>query len=276
MAGWENNFSLRNFDLWGEENLKPALDPILAQIEVDLLLNVLKVANHVGTPGTGFGTTPATAVKLLGDARAKLTKVSNTPMENCIAFIDPTMASLWAQAVAAGFNPQSEISESIRRAKVFENANFKVFTSNRLPVITPGTMHMTTEVVASSSAVTGSTLTLTIGSGHTFVVGEKFNLTGTGAVYSVDPASKQSTGLLQDFTVLSSSTVTTAATVQIYPAIITSGAFQNVSNSPTAGTTVVTPISKLTQATFRISPCGKMRLLWLQFRLRRLQPLNHT
>ena len=248
MSGWENNFTARNFDLWGQENLKPALDPIITQIEVDLLNQALKVANHVGTPGTGFGTTPATAVKLLADARAKLTKVSNTPQQDCIAFIDPTMASTWAQAVASGFNPQSEISDSIRRAKVFENANFKVFTSNHLPVLTPGTYGLTGEVVAAGSAITGSTLTTTITTGRTMVVGEKFNLTGTGAVYSVDPTSKVSTGLLQDFTVLSSSTVGTVGTLQIYPAIITSGAFQNVSNSPTAGTTVITPISKIDQA----------------------------
>jgi hypothetical protein len=79
------------------------------------------------------------------------------------------------------------------------------------------------------------------------VVGEHFNLTGTGAVYSVDPTTKVSTGLLQDFVVLSSSTTTTVGTLQIYPAIITNGAFQNVSNAPTAGTTVITPISKLAQ-----------------------------
>lgn len=256
MGGWENNFSARNFDLWGQENLKPALDPIIAQVETDLFANILKVANHVGTPGTGFGTTPSTAVKVLADARAKLTKVSNTPMDNCIAFVDPTMASTWAQAVASGYNPQGEISDSIRRAKIFENANFKVFTANRLPVLTPGTLGMTGEVIASTSATTGSTLTMTVTSGRTLSVGEKFCLTGTsgtyaapgaGAVYSVDPASKQSTGLLQDFTVLSSSTSTTTATVQIYPPIITSGAFQNVSNAPTVSTCVVTPISKLTQ-----------------------------
>ena len=248
MSGWEANFSARDFDVWGKDNLKPALDPIISQIETDLLANVLKVANHVGTPGTGFGTTPATAVKVLGDARAKLTKVSATPMDDCIAFIDPTMASTWAQAVASGYNPSGEISESIRRAKVFENATFKVFTSNRLPVITPGTYGMSGEVVAAASAVTGGTLTTTITSGRTMAVGEKFNLTGTGAVYSVDPVTKQSTGLLQDFTVLSSSTTTTVGTVQIYPQIITTGAFQNVSNAPTAGTTVITPISKLIQA----------------------------
>ncbi len=247
MSGWENNFTARDFDVWGKDNLKPALDPIISQIEVDLFANILKVPNYVGTPGTGFGTTPATAVKVLADARAKLTKVSNTPMEDCVAFIDPTMASVWAQAVASGFNPQGEISESIRRAKVFENANFKVYTANRLPVLTPGTYGMTGEVVASNSAITGSTLTTTITSARTMAVGEKFNLTGTGAVYSVDQQSKQSTGLLQDFTVLSSSTTTTVGTLQIYPAIITSGAFQNVTNAPTAGTTVITPISKLTQ-----------------------------
>jgi hypothetical protein len=257
MSGWENNFSARNFDVWGKENLKPALDPILAQIETDLFNNVLKVANHVGTPGTGFGTTPATAVKVLADARAKLTKVSNTPMEDCIAFIDPTMASTWAQAVASGYNPQGEISESIRRSKVFENANFKVFTANRLPILTPGTLGMTGEVVASTSATTGSTLTFTVTTGRTLAVGEHFCLTGTsgtyaapgaGAVYSVDPTSKASTGLLQDFTVLSSSTSTTTVTVQVYPPLITSGAFQNVSNAPTVSTCVVTPVSKLTQA----------------------------
>jgi hypothetical protein len=247
MSGWEASFNARDFDVWGMDNLKPALDPIITQIEVDLFNNILKVANQVGTPGTGFGTTPATAVKVLGDARAKLTKVSNTPMTDCIAFVDPTMVSQWAQAVASGFNPQGEISETIRRAKVFENANFKVFTSNHLPVLTPGTYGMTGEVVASASAVTGSTLTTTITSARTMVAGERFNLTGTGAVYSVDPTSKVSTGLLQDFVVLSSSTATTVGTLQIYPAIITSGAFQNVTNAPTAGTTVITPVSKLTQ-----------------------------
>ena len=248
MGGWENNFTARNFDVWGKENLKPALDPILAQIETDLFNNVLKIANQVGTPGTGFGTTPATAVKVLGDARAKMTKVSNTPMEDCIAFIDPTMASAWTQAVASGYNPQGEISESIRRAKVFENANFKVFAANRLPTLVPGTYGMTGEVVASSSATTGSTLTTTITSGRTMAAGERFNLTGTGAVYSVDPTDHHNTGLLQDFVVLSSSTSTTTGTLQIYPPIITSGAFQNVSNAPTAGTTVITPVSKITQA----------------------------
>jgi len=257
MAGWENTFTASNFDVWGKENLKPALDPIISQIESDLFSNVLKVANLVGTPGTGFGTTPATAVKVLADARAKLTKVSNTPMNDCIAFVDPTMASTWAQAVSAGYNPQGEISESIRRAKIFENANFKVFTSNRLPVLTPGTYGMTGEVVAASSATTGSTLTTTITTTRTMAVGEHFCLTGTsgtyaapgaGAVYSVDPVTKVSTGLLQDFVVLSSSTTTTTGTLQIYPAIITSGAFQNVNVAPTVSTCVITPTSKLAQA----------------------------
>jgi hypothetical protein len=249
MSGWEANFTARDFDLWGQKNLKPALDPIISQIEMDLFANILKVANFVvGSAGTGFGTSAATAVKILGDARAKLTKVSNTPQTDCIAFCDPTMVSQWAQAVAGGFNPQGEISETIRRAKIFENANFKVFTSNALPVITPGTLSLTTGAVDSTSPLTGSTLLVANSATTTMVVGEKFNLVGSGAgasVYSVNPSTKLNTGLLQDFTVLSAvNTTSTLLTLQIYPPIITSGAFQNVSNSPIASTTKIIPISK--------------------------------
>lgn len=245
LGGWETNFAAREFDVWADKNLLPMVDPILTDVEIAIFQLQKQIANFVGVPGTGFGTTPSTAVDLLGAAREKLSLVGDTPRENCVAFVNPTAARKFTTAVASGFNPTAEISDSIKRAKVFENANFKVFEANNVDVQTTGTLALTGNTVITCS---GNALTATVSSGQTLLPGDKFQMTGTGAVYSVRPMSKVNTGLLQDFTIISSSTSTTTLTATFYPPIIPSGAFQNVSNAPTLSTTLLTPVSKIAQA----------------------------
>ncbi len=59
-------------------------------------------------------------------------------------------------------------------------------------------------------------------------------------MYAVNPQNRQSTGSLQEFVLTAAATDTTGtATVQIYPPIIPSGQFQNVTNSAAAASAVV-------------------------------------
>ena len=245
LGGWELSFTAREFDVWAEKNLAPVVDPILTDLEVAIFGLQSQIANFVGTPGTGFGTTAATAVDLLGAAREKITLVGDAPSNNCVAFVNPSAARKFTTAVAGGFNPQGEISDTIRRAKIFENANFKVFQASNVSSQITGTLALTGNTILTCS---NNTLTASVSSGQTLKPGDKFQMTGTGAVYSVRPMSKVSTGLLQDFTVISSSTATTTLTATFYPPIITTGAFQNVTNGPTLSTTSLTPVSKIAQA----------------------------
>ena len=76
---------------------------------------------------------------------------------------------------------------------------------------------------------TGSTLTVNTGSGLP-VPGDVFTIAG---VFRVHPETKQSTGIPQQF-VVTAGTITTTS-FPISPAIITSGALQNVSGSPASG-----------------------------------------
>jgi len=81
---------------------------------------------------------------------------------------------------------------------------------------------------------TGSTITV-VGLGGTITRGTIINLPG---VYAVNPQSRTSTGELMDF-VVTADAAAAATTLSISPAIVTSGAFQNVSASPTTGSPFV-------------------------------------
>ena len=77
---------------------------------------------------------------------------------------------------------------------------------------------------------TGSSVTV-VGLGGTITRGTIITLPG---VYAVNPQSRQSTGVLAQF-VVTADCAAAATSIPISPAIVTSGAFQNVSASPTNG-----------------------------------------
>ena len=256
LGGWEASFNARQFDAWAEENLKPIVSPLLNDIEKDLFGLFSQIYNFVGTPNTGFGASASTAVDLLGAAREKLSLVGNTPMTDCVAFVNPTAARTFATAVAAGFNPQGEISETIRSSKIFQNANFKVFTANNVAALTTGTAKTNTVIVSASYGTqVGSTLIMTADTTtQTFVAGDVINIGSTSGTpcYSVNPTSKQSTGKLMDFVIQSCSTGSATCTAVITPAIIPSGAFQNVNVGAVASSSITLP-NKLTATTPLVS-----------------------
>jgi hypothetical protein len=78
---------------------------------------------------------------------------------------------------------------------------------------------------------TGSSITVVAIAGGTLTRGTVITLPG---VFAVNPQSRTSTGQLMNFVVTADALVA-ATTINISPAIVTSGAFQNVTASPTTG-----------------------------------------
>jgi len=77
-----------------------------------------------------------------------------------------------------------------------------------------------------------------------------------GGVYAVNPQSRQSTGSLQQFVVTAATVdVVGTATIPIYPPIIPSGQFQNVSNSP-ANDATITFLGATSGGAAVVSPTG--------------------
>lgn len=77
----------------------------------------------------------------------------------------------------------------------------------------------------------GSAITVVAVAGGTLTAGTVITLPG---VFAVNPQTRQSTGRLQEFVVTADALVG-AVTINISPAIVTSGPFQNVTASPTTG-----------------------------------------
>ena len=136
MGGYDLSFILKNFKPWADDNVKPMVSPILNDVEVALF----KLYQQDIEFRWAF---PAPDLALHHQARSifwarqgeKLSLVGNTPMEDCVAFVNPTAARKFTTAVASGYNPQPSISESVRRATVFENANFRVMRPTTRPYL---------------------------------------------------------------------------------------------------------------------------------------------
>lgn len=229
LTGLDLTFNAKQFDAWAEKNLKPIVSPLANDVDKDIFGLWTKIANQVGTCGTGFGTTSTTAADLMMAAREKLQLVGNTPTDR-ISYLNPTASRKFVGAVSGGYNPATAIGSAVQGGAPFRTAGFDMYEANNIGIYTGGSLvagdSPTTQT--SGTAQSGNAIAVASVSTHTLPVGAVINIAG---VYSVNPTSKQSTGLLQDFTVTAAFTGNTTGTIYIDPPIIPSGAFQNVSNA---------------------------------------------
>jgi hypothetical protein len=230
LTGLDMTFNAKQFDAWAEKYLKPMVSPLANAVDMSVFGLWKYIYNSVGTVGTGFGTTSATAFDLMAAAREKLTLVGNTPNEDRIAFVNPTAARKFGTAVATSYNPQGPISATIKEGAPYRSAGFDIYEANNIGSVTSGTFltASTGTTQTSGTAQVGSTLAVAWTGTYTVKAGQVFTIAG---VYSVNPTSKQSTGLLQDFRITADASVTTSGNWSIDPPIIASGPFQNVSNA---------------------------------------------
>lgn len=210
---------------YSERYIKPAMNVLADQVDLDLLALASDVYNTVGTPGT----TP-NAFSILGDAAVKLDNES-VPSAMRRTVLNPaanwTMADSLKTLQNEGMN-----KDFVRKGKLGDIAGSEVFMSQNVSRILTGARGGTPLVNGASQ--TGASL-ITDGWSASITniirVGDVFTIAG---VYAVNPVNKQSTGQLRQFvcTANNSSSAGGAVTIAISPSITTSTAYQNVDAGP--------------------------------------------
>jgi hypothetical protein len=211
-----------SLDMYSDRVIKPAMANIASRIDAYGLSYLSKVYNQVGSPGS--------AVSSLNTYLAAGVKLDQNlaPRDGTWNF----MADPGTQATATGlglnlFNPQPVISEQYRKGQLAEALGFKWYMDQNCPVHTNGTFSGTIEV--DGGGQTGGSLVID-GLTGTLTAGTVFTIAGVNAV---NPQTKQTLNVPQQFVVLETESDTGgSATLSISPAIVTTGAFKNVSAGP--------------------------------------------
>lgn len=218
--------------------LKPAIAKIANQIDYTGLALYKDVPNWVGTAGT----TPSTAAVLLA-AQQKMSEMG-APIEDRYAVVNPAANAGLVDGLKGLFHTAGKISDQFTKGMMgtntlgYEEIAMDQNVNNHIGGLEAGTP------LVNGATQTGSTIAIDGWTASTTIkAGTVFTLAG---VYAVNPQNLASTGALQQFVVTADTTATgggATATLPIFPAITTSGAFQTVTTSP-ADNAVVTMVTR--------------------------------
>lgn len=221
---WTSRELTMSLDDFSKRILDPAMAVLAASIESDALSmhnSVYNVVNNIGS-AINFRQV-ALARKVLNDNLAPMddqrTALLNT--QDNVDFIDATKGL---------FQDSTAIKQQYRDGSIGRTSGFDFYENTLVPTSTTGTALSATTYTVNGAGQTGSAITVATGS-TTFAVGDVITFAGC---FSVHPETKVSTGVLQQF-VVTAAYAGGAGNIAISPAIVTSGATQNVSASPTNG-----------------------------------------
>jgi hypothetical protein len=203
---------------------------------------LLKNGTHqiVGTPGTP----PATFADLL-QAGVPLDRMSVPRDGKRMAAIEPGANATIVAGLAGMFNNQSVLAEQYKTGVIKTGAGLDIAMSQNVPSHTVGPLGGAPLVNGGNQGVTnaGATdnpyaaTTNLVTDGWTAAAAARLNAGDTitiAGVFSVNPETKASTGVLQSFLVTAAVASDAAgnANIVISPAIIAGGAYQNVTARP--------------------------------------------
>lgn len=209
---------------FSERYCKPAAAELANQVDYDVLTNYNQVANEVGTPGT----VPAsfTSIAAVGQRMDE----GAVPQDGRTLILNS--AAYWSLAAAFIGVFVKSVAEPALKGFLANIANFEIYLDQNIQSQTVGNYGGTP--VVNGAGQTGSSL---ITNGWTasltglLNVGDVFTIAG---VFAVNPKNRQTTGALQNFSVVSVANSDSGgnSTISINPAIVTSGAYQNVTGAP--------------------------------------------
>lgn len=210
-----------DIDMFSERYLEPAMARLAAEIESDALTNMTKDVYQIID-------NDAAAISFLNftDAGAKLSD-SLTPYDSRTALLSNTAQSKVVNALKGLFNDPKEVSTQYREGTMGKAAGFNFASSSHVSDHTTGTAAKSTGYTVNGATEDGSTITIQTGS-NTFLKGDIVTFAGC---YDVHPETKVARSSLKQFVVTADSGAS-ATSLAISPAIVVSGAKQNVSDYP--------------------------------------------
>lgn len=221
-----------SLDDFSHRILDPAMSVLASVIEADALQTMTKdVYNLVDSDGA--------AIDFLDilNGRKKLEE-NLAPADNSrTALLSNGHSATLVNALSGLFQDSSEIASQYRNGVMGRSAGFTFAESSHVANHTTGTAaEGDTGYNVDGADQTGSTLVVDTGT-TTFLAGDIITLAGSNMVH---PETKVDSGIPQQF-VITADSGASATSLSISPAIVTSGAKQNVSASPTT-TGVVTKV----------------------------------
>lgn len=202
--------------------IEPAMASLISGIDGDCINTAtLNTYNVVGTPGTVVGA--SSDITALGNARARLNQMLAPKDGGRVLQLDSiTMASI-VNGNKALFQPGNDVKEAFREGFYARSAMADFYENERTRVHSVGSD--VTVATSSSAAVTdgGTNITMNSTDGN-INAGDVFTV---DTVYACHPETKQSLGYLQQYVATAAST----GAVTVSPAIILTGAKQNVCSS---------------------------------------------
>lgn len=217
---------------YNERYIKPAAIALANQIDYDLTGLYNRVWNWVGTPAS-----PVDSFADFAKAPRRLDEGA-VPQDMRSAVLSPADAwglvgsqtSLYMQDVARGAYRAGDIG-TVAGVSTAMDQNIRMHTNGAAAgggLINGANQNVT--YATSKDTNTQTLITDDWTASTTFKAGDVFTIAD---VYAVNPVSKQSTGVLQQFVIQSDITATgTDCTLTIAPAIIISGPYQTVDSAP--------------------------------------------
>jgi hypothetical protein len=189
-------------DDFAERVLKPRISQLAASIDADVANSFKYIGNSVGTPGT----TPSTSLVLL-QAQQKLNE-NAAVMSPRYATVNPAANAGLVEGMKGLFNPTDTISRQFKNGMMgmgvlgFDEINMsqsiKQFTAGSRSATGGTTSAAVTSEGATTIAITGAGAAGTVKAGDVFTVAD---------CYAVNPQTRESTGSLFQFVVVSDVTL---------------------------------------------------------------------
>jgi uncharacterized protein (UPF0297 family) len=232
----EMTFSLDDF---ASRFIKPAIVRIANTVDAQGYALVNNSYMYVGTPGTAL--TSATARTAVLQAAAKLYD-NDAPVDSGdLHFISGSdFNAVLSDSNASLFHPTKQVSDAYIKGMQGTFGGFEHYMGQAVPSRTNGVYGGSPTMLTTGTPQTGSSLS-TVGwtaTSTTLNVGDIFTIAN---VFGVNPQNYTNYKWLQPFTV-TAATVTDgagASVIQVSPAIVSSGPFQNVSAAPATSAAIV-------------------------------------
>ena len=207
--------------------IQPAMKTLASAIDYECFEDAVNATyNLVGTAGT----VPQSALVWL-EAGAKLSN-SVAPVHDRVAIVNPATQAYTVDALKALFHNSNQVSKQYLSGTMGSALGFDWYMSQNVPAMTTGSRDGVGAVNATLATQGVAAMVMKNLTSGTIPVGEIFTVAG---VYQVNPQTKKSTGALQQFVVTTAvPDASGTPTVNVAPAIYTTGALQNVSGFPTA------------------------------------------
>lgn len=236
IRGVDMNFSDADLALeikeFSKRFIQPAMSVLASKIDHYCYGKAVEATyNLVGTAGTAPGT-----VNTWMAAMRKLHE-SVCPPSPRIAILNPAAEAATVDGLKALFNSSKAVSNQYVNGAMNHAMGMDFYMSQNVKQLTRGSRStlLVGTTVTEQGATTIACDTLA-GATDTFVAGDVFTC---GSVYKVNPETKETTGVLQQFVVTTAVAGSgSAVSLTVSPAMYTTGAKQNIDAFPADGATV--------------------------------------